>query len=449
LEITLSKTNNTEGLIKIKVSEVDYQHGLEEKIRTYARKANIKGFRTGKVPAGVIKKMFGKSLLVEEINHLLSHKLTDYIKENNLKIIGEPLPNTEKANAIDWDVQTEFDFEYQIGMVEGFTYDLSNKVKIKAYPIEVDQKVIEETVTDLRKRFGKSDYPETSEAGDNLLGSLIPVDEGGFKNESVVIALEKVAKKQQSKFIGRTKGEEISFDVQSIFDDISQTAQLLDVSEEVAKKASGNYLFKIENITRIEPASINEELFDRVFGKGVVATEDDFKAKIKETIGENYKRESDYFLEHQIEDYFISHTKINIPEDFLKNWLKATSEGKVTDDVLANEFNAYTRTLKWDLIKTKIAEDANIKVEADEVKGRAKEIIIQQFGGPAIAEQLQDKLDAIADNYLSHENGQNFMRLYNQLRNERILKHIRENITVVDKTVSLEEFKKIVREHQH
>ena len=449
MTITLDKKNSTDGLIKIKVTESDYQLKVEEKTRDYARKANIKGFRAGKVPTGVIKKMFGKSILVDEINHFLSHKLSDYIKENNLKIIGEPLPNRDKADQIDWENQKDFEFEYQIGIAEDFKYELSTKVKVKSFPIEVDGKVIDETITDLKKRFGKVDYPETSEAGDNLFGSLSTSEEGGFNNESAIVDTSKVTKKEQTKFAGLKKGGEVTFDIQKIFEDQSLTAQLLDVSEEVAKKASGKYTFKVDNISRTEPASINQELFDRVFGKDAVKNEEEFIAKVKETIGQNYKRESDYFLEHHIEDHFISSTKINLPEDFLKNWLKATSEGKVTDDVLAKEFDAYTRNLKWDLIKSKIAEDTKINVETEEVKARAKEVILSQFGGAAFASQLADKLDGITENYLSHENGQNFMRLYTQLRNDKIMRYIRENITVVEKSVSVEEFKKIVQEHKH
>lgn len=449
MEITLDKKNSTEGLIRITINEADYQPKYEEKIRDYSRKANIKGFRAGKVPAGMIKKMYGKSILVEEINHMLSHKLSDYIKDNNLRIIGEPLPNHEKANTINWDNQKDFEFEYQIGIAEDFKYDLSTKVKIKSYPIEVDEKGITDTISDLTKRFGKAEYPETSESTDNLFGGLTPVEEGGFKNETAVIDITKVVKKEQSKFVGLKKGDEVTFGINKIFDSDSAVATLLDVSEEIAKKENGKYTLKIENISRVEPAAINQELFDRVFGKDSVTNEEEFKAKVKETISQNYKRETDYFLDHNIEDHFLKNTKLNLPEGFLKNWLKATSEGKVTDDVLTKEFDAYTRSLKWDLIKNKIAEDAKINVETDEVKARAKEVILSQFGGAAFAEQLGDKLDDITDNYLSHENGQNFMRLYNQLRNDKIMKHIRENITVDHKPVGVDEFKKIVQEHAH
>jgi len=194
---------------------------------------------------------------------------------------------------------------------------------------------------------------------------------------------------------------------------------------------------------------VNEELFDRVFGPGVVKTEEEFINKVKETVKENYNRESDHFLEHNIEDYFIENTKIELPDAFLKSWLKASSKGEVTDSVLDNEFGAYSRSVKWDLVKNRIADDNQIKVDANDVKQKAKELIIGQFGGQGFADQLGDKLDAIADNYLSNENGQNFMKLYNQLRNERILKFIKENITVQEKKVSVDEFKKIVEEHKH
>lgn len=449
MEITLDKKNSTEGLIKIKIGEADYQPKYEEKIRDASRKANIKGFRAGKVPTGVIKKMFGKSILVEEINHMLSHKLSDYIKDNNLRIIGEPLPNHEKASTINWDNQKDFEFEYHIGIAEDFSYNLSTKVRVKSYPIQVDETVINETIADLTKRFGKAEYPEVSEVTDNLFGGLTPSEEGGFKNETAVIDITKVSKKEQTRFVGLKKDEDVTFEISQVFEKESDLAALLDVSDEIAKKAKGKYTLKITNISRIEAAAVNQELFDRVFGKDSVTDEQSFKAKVKETISQNYKRETDYFLDHNIEDYFLNNTKLNLPEGFLKTWLKATSEGKVTDEVLTKEFDAYTRSLKWDLIKNKIAEDAKISVEPDEVKARAREVILSQFGGAAFAEQLGDKLDGITDNYLSHENGQNFMRLYTQLRTDKIMRHIRENITVDDKPVSIEEFKKIVQEHTH
>jgi trigger factor len=273
--------------------------------------------------------------------------------------------------------------------------------------------------------------------------------EGDFKKEHAFIAIEKVEKKEQKKFIGLKKDDEVEFEVSKIFSEDAQVAQLLGVSDEEAKAAKGKYIFKVTNISRVEPAAVNTELFDRVFGKDVVTTEEEFLNKVKETISENYKREAEHFLDHNIEDYFISNTSINLPDEFLKSWLLSTSNGEVTEDVLNKEFEHYKRGLKWDLVKNRIADDNKITVEADEVRSKAKELIVAQFGGQAFVEQLGDRLDGIADNYLQNENGQNFMRLYTQLRGDKILKFVKDNITVEEKKVSVEEFKKIVAEHKH
>lgn len=449
MNITFDKSSTTDGLIKIKLSESDYQPKVEEKLKDYSRKANIKGFRQGKVPTSVIKKMYGKSILVEEVNHIISHSVSDYIKENKLRILGDPLPNREKATTIDWDTQKEFEFEFQLGLVDDFNVDLSSKVKVKSHPIEVDKKVMDETLNDIKHRFGNVTYPEVSTVEDNLYGDISV--EGSEEKKGSYLPIAKIEKKEQSKFIGLKKEDVVTFDIAKTVKDESALAQVLNTTPEEAKNASGSYKFTVTSISRIQAAEINQELFDKVFGKDVVKTEEEFISKIKETISENYKRETDHLLDHEIQHYYVDHTNITMPENFLKSWLKATSDGQVTDEVLEKEFHVYKESLKWDLIKGKIAEEKNIQVEGAEVKEKAKELIAQQFGGPAIAEQLGDKFDAIADNYLSGQDGkgQNFMRLYNQLRNDKIMKVIRESITITEKPVSLEEFKKIAAEHNH
>lgn len=447
MDITLDKKTTTDGLIKIKLSASDYQPKVEEKIKTYARKANIKGFRQGKVPHGVINKMFGKSILVEEVNHLLSHAVSDYIKDNKLRILGDPLPNHEKTNQIDWDIQKDFEFEFQIGLVDDFSYDLSDKVKLKSYTIEVDQKVIDDTLSDLTKRFGDVTHPEKSEATDNLHGQIS--EEGSETFVGAHIEIGKLDKKVQVNFTGKAKDETIVFDIRKTFGTEEEIGNLLGISASEAKAKKGNYQFKITSISRVAPAEINQDLFDKVFGKDAVKTEEEFINKIKETIGGNYQRETDHLLDHEIQHHFVDNTKINMPDEFLKTWLKNTGGEKITDEILEKEFNQYKESLKWDLIKNKIAEDLKINVEAAEVKAKAKDMIMEQFGGQAFAAQLGDKLDAIADNYLSDQEGKNFMKLFDQLRHEKILKTIKETISITKKSVSLDEFRKIVEKHNH
>jgi len=448
LNITLDKQSATDGLIKIQLSETDYQPKVEVKLKDYARKANIKGFRQGKVPAGVIKKMFGKSVLVEEVNHIVSHSVSDYIRDQKLKILGDPIPNQEKGFAIDWDNQKDFEFEFQIGLVEDFQVELSDKVNVTSNKIEVDQKVIDETLEDLKTRFGNTTNPEVSEAGCNLYGEISTGEED---KKGSFISIDKVAKKEQKKFIGVKKDDVIGFDIEKSFEDKAAIAQVLNISEEEAENAKGTYSFTVTNISKVEPASINQELFDKVFGPEVVKTEEEFIEKIKATISENYDRETDHLLDHEIQHYYVDHTKINMPDNFLKTWLINTSNGQVTEEILEKEFTAYKDSIKWDLIKNKIADEKEIKVEGDEVRAKAKQFIMDQFGGPAIAAQLGDKLDDIANNYLSGQDGkgENFMKIYNQLRHERIMNAIKDSIKVTEKKVSLDEFKKIAASHQH
>lgn len=449
MNITLDKKSATDGLIKIEVKESDYLTKVEEKVRDYSRKANIKGFRQGKVPAGVIKKMYGKGILVDEVNHIISHSVSDYIRDNKLRVLGDPLPNEEKARTINWDLQKDFEFEFQIGMVEDFAVDLSKKVKVTSHPIEVDQKMMDETLDDIKRRFGIRSNPDVSEVTDNLFGEISK--QGSEEKQGSYIRISQVEKSQQKKFIGLKKDDVVDFVVEKTLTDPLALSQLLNVAEEEARKVTGTYTFKVTNVSRVEPAEINIELFDQVFGKDVVKTEEEFMTKIKETISGNYGRETEHLLEHEIQHYYVDHTKINMPDGFLKTWLKASSNGEVTDIVLEKEFNTYRDSLKWDLVKNKIAEDNNIKIEETEVREKAKQIISEQFGGPGIAEQLGDKFDGIVTNYLAGKDGkgENYMRTYNQLRNEKIMAVIKGSITISEKKVTMDEFKKIAESHRH
>jgi len=441
LDITLDKKSSTEASIKVTLKESDYQPNVEEKVKQYAKKANIKGFRPGKVPAGMIKKMYGKSIIVEEVNSILSKSLQEYIKENNIQLIGEPLPDMEKASKIDWENQKDFEFDYQVGLVDEFSYDLSSKQKVKRYKIELDKKTLNETLDNVKKQFGNSINPEVSQKEDSFYGELKQVD-GDLSKEGVV-QWDDLDKKEHKKFTGIKPGEVIELDIQKAFNGHETVAHLLDVGHEKAKELKGKFTFVVNKINRTEPAELNQELFDKVFGKDNIKSEEEFIDKVKATVEENYDRESDYLLDRDIKDHFVGKTKIEIPENFLKDWLYQSNEGKVSLEDIEKEFDEYVKQLKWDLIKNKMAEDNEIKVENEEVVNKAKGMILQQLGGQGMAEQMKDHLDSFADNYLKGENGQNYMKVFGEVRDEKILHFIKEQITISEKKVSADEFRKI------
>ena len=365
MEITLDKKNLTEALIKVSLKQDDYQPKVDEKIKDYSKKADVKGFRKGKVPTSVIIKMYGKSILVDEINHLLYHSLDNYIKEEKLKIIGEPIPNKEAALTIDWDTQKDFEFEYQIGLVDDFNLDVSKKQKVTKYEIKVDAKIKKETVDNLKEQYGNMTNPEVCEDGDSIFGTYL--SEEGEGEHTGVLDLKMLDKKDAKKFIGAKKDDEISFDIRKVLKEDSLIAQTLGVDVADVESISGNYKLVVKNINRKVDAEINQEFFDRIFGKDIVKSEEEFNKKIEESISSNYGKESDYLLERDIRDHLVEKTKIETPNGFLKDWLLTTNAGKLTAEQIDSEFELYLKDLKWSLIRNKVAEDNKINVEQNDI----------------------------------------------------------------------------------
>ncbi len=444
MDITLNKKDNTNASIKIILNEADYQPNVEQKIKEYRKNANIKGFRPGKVPASYIKKLYGKSVLVEEINSLLSKSLTDYIKENDLKILGEPIPNQEDAAKIDWDNQKDFEFEYTLGLVDEFDIKLDDKFKVEKYVIEVTDKVMKETMDNLTKQHGETESVKESKAEDTLEGKLSTAD--GDIQEKVVLPIEDAEKKEQKQFMGLKKGDEVKFDIAKTFKSAEAKSRLLGQNETDAEAASGEYILTVSDIKRTKPAEINQELFDKVFGKDAVKTREEFDKKVKETIAENYNRETENLLNRDLVDSLVEKTKFELPDEFLKNWLLLSNEGKVTQEQIDKEYDLYTKDLRFNLIKNKIAEanQDDIKVEHTDVMDYTKKMIAEQFGAYGMADQLGENMDSFAQNYLQGENGENYRKVYEEMLNKRVLDFIKDKITIKEKKVDLDGFKKAV-----
>ncbi len=440
MEITLNKKNDTEAIIKISLQEKDYQPKVEAKIKEYARKANIKGFRPGKVPASLIKNMYGISILVDEVNRLLYQNLDDYIKKEGLHIIGEPIPVRESTEGIDWETQKDFEFEYKIGLIDDFNLDISKKQKITRYEIKVDKKIMQETIDNLREQYATMTNPEVSEDGDSLFGTFSP--ENGEGEHQGLLDLNKLDKKEAKKFIGVKPGDDIKFDIRKTLKADALIAEVLGIDLADAAGIEGTYIFHVKNINRKVKAELGQEFYDRLFGKDEVKTEEEFNKRIEESIVNNYSRESDWLLERHIRDYFVEKTKINTPDDFLKEWLLLSNAGKVTKEQIEEEFDLYLKDLKWSLIRNKIAKDQEIKVDQQEIIEKTKIILAEQFGGPGVLAQLGDKLDEFVRTYLEGNEGQNYQNVVNQVLADKVYEYIKNNITITTKKISLDEFRK-------
>ena len=438
MDIQLEKNSSTEALIKINLKESDYQPKLKEKLKTYSKQAQIKGFRPGKVPVGIIDKMYGKSIKAEEINNLLVESLKDYIKKNDIKIIGDPLPNNDKAEEIDWENQTDFEFEYSIGLIDDFNYDL--KFKINKYEIKLEDKIIDEAIDELKTRYGKMTNPDESQEGDSLFGTLAQ-ELSEFSKDGLIEISKVNSKKLQKEFIGTKKDDAIKIDIQKLFKESADLEMLTGLDADEAKSLNGEFTFTIKNVNRVAPAEMNQEFFDKIFGEGKVKTEEEFRAEYSKIFEENYDKESEYLLSQQIQEKILKNTKMEIPEEFYRKWILATNK-EIKEEDLEKDFEHYVKDLKWTLIKNKIGEDSEIKIENDDMVAQTVKMFQAQFGGMGMNEEMEENLKVMASNYLQQNNGENYMNIHNQLRNEKILDIIKQNAEISVKKVNRDEFSK-------
>ncbi|MBX9850993.1 MAG: trigger factor, partial [Cytophagaceae bacterium] len=437
---TLDKKDKTTATLKVNLKENDYQGLVAEKVKEYSKKVSLKGFRQGKVPATLIEKMYGKTILIDEINHLLSKSINDYIKENKIQILGDPLPDTDASQKIDWENQKDFEFNYNIGLVPEFKYELE-KLKINKYTIEVDEKGVKETVDNLRSQYGQMTNPEVSAEGDFIYGELKET-EGTFTTQTL-IPLNKLSKKELKNFVGLKKDDKIQFDIKKAFEDAGDIAYITGLPKEEAEKKEGEFELTVSNISRSQPAELNQDFFDKIFGKDTVKSEEEFNNKLKDTIQENYTREAENQLQREIQNTLVDNTSIEFPDTFLKKWLLISNEGKITEEQIEKEYLFYIKELKWTLIKNKIGEDSDIKVENEEVVGKTKELILQQFGNMPVSEEMDENMNKIADNYLKQEKGKNFLKIFEQVFFEKVLESIKSKVKIQEKKVSVDEFKKV------
>jgi trigger factor len=443
LNITLNPTDATLANLHVVLEEADYSPKVDEKIKEYSRKAQIKGFRPGKVPPAMIRKMYGKGILVEEINSLLSKTVNDYIKENDIKILGEPLPDESKQQNIDWDNQKSFAFDFQLGLIPDFNLNLE-QTTVDAHKIEVDAETLAQVYEHMQRQYGQTENPEAAEANDYLSGELKQA-EGDFST-STLLPVNKI-KKNQEQFIGKKAGDELTFDLQEVFDnDASAIAHVTGLGKLKAAELKGNFIFTVDKINRTTPAELNQEFFDKIFGQDAVASQEEFDAKVKETIAENYNSEAEKLLRNKIVEKLVKETEVQISDEFFKKWLLAANQGKLTAEQIDENLDRYKEELKWSLIRNKVVEENDLKITNEEVVKSAKAKMLTQFGMASATPEMEEAISGYVDSFLKQDNGRNYVNEYEAILADRVLDLIKEKITVVEKSVTAEEFRNIAGE---
>ncbi|TXK23533.1 trigger factor [Pontibacter qinzhouensis] len=438
MNITLNQTDSTNAQLKVVLEEADYAPKVDQQVKEYSKKAQIKGFRPGKVPAGLIKKMYGKSILVEQINKLLQEEITKYIKDNDVKLLGDPLPEPSQES-IDWDNQKEFEFNYAVGLLPEINLPLDKSVE--GYTVDVTQDTLDEAYENIKRQFGKTTNPETSEEGDFIKGHL-KAAEGEFEADTLIPTNRVVEGKEQ--FVSVKAGDVVRFDIRKTFgDDNSALAHVTGMSKDEVADLNGEFEFTVESISRTEPAELDQELFDKLFGKDEVTTEEDFNTKVKETIAENFQREADNLVSRRIIDTLVDNLEVELPKDFFKRWLLVTNQDRLTEEQVDENFDQYLRELKWSMIKNKVVAENDLKVTNQEVVDSATAKMLAQFNMPEVPAELADSIGKYVNESLQQDNGRNYIQEYEQLLAEKVLAKLKEQITVVEQTITAEDFKNL------
>jgi len=447
MNITKENIDDLNAVLKISVEKPDYDGNVEKVLRDYRKKANIKGFRPGMVPIGLIKKMYGKAVQIDEINKLVTENIQKFLTDEKIEILGDPLPRTDDREKIDFDTQESFTFSFDLGLAPAFDIKLSNKNKVPYYEIAADEKMKNDYLENYTRRYGKFEKADLSEVKDMLKGKIEALDADGnpvadgLRVDDTTLSIDIIKNEKIKKhFIGKAENDVIDFDLRKAFPNDNEIAGLLKKQKDEVKEINGDFRFTINEISRFYPADINQELFDRIYGEGVVSSEEEFRKKIEEEITVNLKNESDYKLSLDLKKTALEKTDFMLPEDFLKRWLLKVNE-KTTEDQIEKEFGTFKQDLKWQLIRNKIARMYEVKITEEELRKEAENITRYQFRQYGLFYATDEQVTNYAKETLKRE--EDAKRIADKILEEKVISLLKGMVKLDAKTVSIEEFNKL------
>lgn len=442
MNITRKDVDAVNAVLTVEIAKADYAEKVEKTLKDYRRKANVPGFRPGMVPMGLVKKMYGKAVLAEEVNKTLSDSLFGYIRENNLQVLGEPLPNETEQKTVNFDTDEDFEFVFDIALAPEINLTLDKKIKIKEYEIAVDEKMVENQIQSYKSRFGRYEQQDVAEEKDVLRGDIQEVGGEIVAKEVVISAQHIKAATQKKLFIGAKKGDVVTFSPSKAYKgNETEIAALLKIDKEQAKDLTSEFEYTINTITRYFEAEPNQDLFDKVYGENVVTSEADFRAKIEEEIKASLKVNSDYKFALDTKQALLKKVgKVEFPEAFLKRWLLTTNE-KMTEETLEKDFPKMMEELKWQVISDKLVKENEIKVEQNDLLEQAKKVTRSQFAQYGMMNIPDDILDNYANEMLKKQ--ESVENLARQAMEDKLLEVVKNTISLQKESISMEEFGKL------
>ena len=450
MNVSLINNDAVRGVVKLEIVKADYADSVEKSLRNYRRKANMPGFRKGMVPMNLIKKMYGKHALVEEVNKLISDNLFKYIHDNNLHILGEPLPS-EQQPEIDFDTQENFEFDFDVAFAPVININLNKDDKMTYYQVDVDEDMLNKQIESYTNNFGT--YEDVEEVGEKDLvkGRIAELENGAPKEGGIVVENAVLMpmyiknEEEKNKFVGGKKNSVIVFNPNKAFEGAeAEIASLLKIEKDKVAEKTGDFSFEIQTVSHHKPAEVNQELFDKVFGEGVVTSEEEFKDKIREALTEQFTPQSDYKFLTDARDILVEKAgELHFADDILKRWLVAANE-RNTKEKVEEDYPTIIKDLTYHLIKDALVKANNLKVEDADLENFAKRVAKAQFAQYGMLSVPEDVLNNYAKEML--KNKQSLQSIVDRAIEEKLAAWLKEQVDLDVKVVSADEFAKLFEE---
>ncbi len=447
MNITKENIDNLNAVLKVQIIKADYDEKVESVLKDYRKKASIKGFRPGMVPIGLVKKMYGKAVLIDEINKLVTENIQKYLTDEKVEILGDPMPKADEQEKFDFDTQEDFTFTFELGLAPVIDLKISKKNKVNQYEIIIDEKMKKDYLENYTRRYGELRKADSTEEKDMIKGSMEAIDKDGnvvaegisVPDTSIGIDIIK-DKKIRKQFTGIGVNDSVDFDVKKAFPNDTEIAGLLHIKKEEVEGIDSNFRFTVREISRFHPAEVGKELFDRIYGEGVVTTEEEFLKKIEEEITINLKRESDYKLLMDVKNLAIEKADFELPEEFLKKWLLRVNEN-TTEEQIEKEFDSFKKDLRWQLLRNKVAKDNEMKITEEELLKEAATITRYQFQQYGLFYATDDQINNYAKETLKRE--EDAKRIADKILDEKVIAVLQDHVKLESKSISVEEFNKL------
>jgi trigger factor len=433
MNITKKDIDKLNAVLTVEISKDDYSSKVEKVLADYRKNANIPGFRKGQVPMGMVKKQYGKAVLVEEVNKLLQDALHKFLTEEKLDILGNPLPKNEAD--INWDAD-DYSFEFELGLAPEFSVDVKGK-EVLQYKIVADDEMLNNQVKTIRKQYGKLISKKEVEKGDEITGTFTSTEKE-IEKKTTLSTDEIAGKKQLDSVIGAKVGDTVTLKTKGMFADDHDNQKYLGVAHDDAHGLDIEVSFKIEEVNKREMAELNQELFDKLFGETVVTSEEELKAKIKEDAEGQFAQQSDQKLLNDVVDSLLENTKFDLPKEFLQRWIAMSGEKRLSEEDAKAEYERSEKGLRYQLIEGKLRAENKLQVTFDELKDYSKNMIKAQMAQFGQTNPSEEELESIAARILS--NKEEIERLSEQLNTAKLLNFFKENAKLKTKEVTYDKF---------